>query len=118
MTPDSPSSSDSHLSERCDDPGSSTLTQCILCKRKDRQMMRYQSLTTQVRDFITTNFGETILNEKRVCKKHVLEIKRKCRVFIINIRPLQRTKTIESYAVLLFNQVAVRYFQSGTTEVH
>ena len=39
-------------------------------------------------------------------------------MFLINIRPLRRTKTIEDYAALLFNQVVVRYFQSGITEVH
>jgi len=78
MTSQSPSSADSHLPEGSDDPGS-TLMQCILCRRKDnKQMIRYHSLTSQVRDFITTHFGETILNEQRICKKHVLEIKRKC----------------------------------------
>jgi len=39
-------------------------------------------------------------------------------MFLIHIRPLRRTKTIEAYAVLLFHQVVVHYFQSGTTEVH
>jgi len=39
-------------------------------------------------------------------------------MFLINIRPLRTTKTIEDYATLLFNQVVVGYFQLGTTEVH
>jgi len=39
-------------------------------------------------------------------------------MFLINIRPLRRTKTIKDYTLLLFNQVIVQYYQAGTSEVH
>ena len=39
-------------------------------------------------------------------------------MFLINIRPLRRTKTITDYSILLFNQVLAQYYRSGTDEVH
>ena len=35
-------------------------------------------------------------------------------MFLINIRPLRRTKTISDHTSLLFNQVVVPYYKSGT----
>ena len=39
-------------------------------------------------------------------------------MFLINTRPLRRTKTILEYTILLFNQVVVQYFKAGANEVH
>ena len=39
-------------------------------------------------------------------------------MFLINIRPLRRTKTVAEYASLLFNQAVVQYYKAGTNEIH
>ena len=39
-------------------------------------------------------------------------------MFLINIRPLRRTKTITEYTSLLFHQAVVQYYKAGTDEVH
>ena len=52
--------------------------ECILCGEKDRQMLSYNNAGTQVRTFITQHFGQTILDENWICKKHLLEAQRNC----------------------------------------
>ena len=39
-------------------------------------------------------------------------------MFIINTRPLRRTKTFSEYAHFLFNQFIAQHFKEGTLEVH
>ena len=39
-------------------------------------------------------------------------------MFIINTRPLRRTKTFADYAYFLFHQFISQYFKDGTLEVH
>ena len=39
-------------------------------------------------------------------------------MFLINTRPLRRTKTIAEYAKLLFDRFVLEHFQAGITEVH
>ncbi len=39
-------------------------------------------------------------------------------MFLINTRPLRRTKTIAEYAQLLFNRFVLEHFQAGAREVH
>ena len=39
-------------------------------------------------------------------------------MFLINVKPLRRTKTIADYASLLINQIVVQYYKVGTSEIH
>ena len=39
-------------------------------------------------------------------------------MFLINVRSLQRTKTISEYTSFIINQMAVLYYQAGTSEIH
>lgn len=39
-------------------------------------------------------------------------------MFIVNTRPLRRTKTVAEYAHLLFDRFALEHFKGGVKEVH
>ena len=39
-------------------------------------------------------------------------------MFLVNTRPLRRTKTIEEYAILLFNRFILEHYKAGVREVH
>ena len=39
-------------------------------------------------------------------------------MFMVNTRPLRRTKTIMQYTRVLFDQFALEHFRAGVQEVH
>ena len=39
-------------------------------------------------------------------------------MFLINVKPLRRTKTIADYTSLLINQIVAQYYKVGTNEIH